>query len=108
MYAYNCLFLAVHWSSIGGEGVVIDLPMGFRLVFLLLLTSLPAVFVKEVAGATIVVNGTTVVSETDSNFICATIDWWPHDKCSYNYCPWGLTSAINLVRIFYDMICFLI
>ncbi|CAN1839785.1 Heparanase-like protein 1 [Linum perenne] len=50
--------------------------------------------------ATVVVNGAARVAETDDNYVCATLDWWPHDKCDYNHCPWGYTSAVNLVRLF--------
>ncbi|XP_076885876.1 heparanase-like protein 1 [Bidens hawaiensis] len=35
-------------------------------------------------------------SHTDDNYICATIDWWPNDKCNYDHCPWGSASALNL------------
>lgn len=53
---------------------------------------------EDVVHANIVVVGAPTIGEVDSNFICATIDWWPHDKCNYNQCPWGYTSAMNLVR----------
>ncbi|CAI0560178.1 unnamed protein product [Linum tenue] len=46
--------------------------------------------------ATVVVDGTITVAETDENYVCATIDWWPHDKCDYNHCPWEYTSVVNL------------
>ncbi|KAK4744133.1 hypothetical protein SAY87_010445 [Trapa incisa] len=71
-----------------------------RIVHLSLFISLcifPAASLAEgVAYSSIEVNVTEVVAETDDNFICATLDWWPHDKCSYNRCPWGYSSAINL------------
>ncbi|BBN16020.1 hypothetical protein MPTK1_7g02870 [Marchantia polymorpha subsp. ruderalis] len=29
-------------------------------------------------------------TDVDKNFICATLDWWPSEKCSANnVCPWG-------------------
>ncbi|EXC11030.1 Heparanase-like protein 1 [Morus notabilis] len=72
--------------------------MDFRLFLFLFLTSLPAIFaqLQDTADANIVVDGTERAAEVDENFICATMDWWPHDKCNYNQCPWGYTSAINL------------
>lgn len=74
--------------------------MDFCFSLFLLLISLSAILAQEheVVHANIVVDGTTAVAEIDKNFICATIDWWPHDKCNYNQCPWGYSSAINLVR----------
>ncbi|XAR65251.1 Beta-glucuronidase [Bertholletia excelsa] len=30
------------------------------------------------------------------NFICATLDWWPTNKCDYNQCPWGKAGLLNL------------
>lgn len=38
----------------------------------------------------------TPTAETDDNYICATIDWWPKEKCNYDMCPWGSSSALNL------------
>ncbi|GMP33367.1 hypothetical protein CsSME_00006718 [Camellia sinensis var. sinensis] len=70
--------------------------MGFRLSFFLFLASLSAICAQEAEDATIVVNGTKAIANTDTNYICATIDWWPPDKCNYNQCPWGSSSIINL------------
>ncbi|KAF2311239.1 hypothetical protein GH714_021126 [Hevea brasiliensis] len=70
--------------------------MGFCLSFLFFLASIPIIFAQDVKYGTIVVDGTMTVAETDDNFICATLDWWPHDKCDYNQCPWHNSSVINL------------
>ncbi|KAI4328518.1 hypothetical protein L6164_020866 [Bauhinia variegata] len=42
------------------------------------------------------VRGVTPIATTDENFICATLDWWPPEKCDYNQCPWGKSSLLNL------------
>ncbi|ESW29573.1 hypothetical protein PHAVU_002G081000 [Phaseolus vulgaris] len=42
------------------------------------------------------VKGVTHIATTDENFICATIDWWPPNKCDYNQCPWGEAGILNL------------
>ncbi|XP_071937503.1 uncharacterized protein [Coffea arabica] len=42
------------------------------------------------------VKGVTSIAKTDGNFICATLDWWPEDKCDYNQCPWGKAGILNL------------
>ncbi|CAL5441834.1 unnamed protein product [Camellia sinensis] len=70
--------------------------MGFRFSLFLFLASLSAIWAQQVEDAVIVVNGTQAVTNTDPNYICATIDWWPHDKCNYNQCPWGYSSIINM------------
>lgn len=46
------------------------------------------------------VKGVTSIATTDENFICATLDWWPPNKCDYNDCPWGNAGILNLVYIF--------
>lgn len=76
-------------------------PMEFCFSLFLLLTSIPVILAQEqgVAHVNIVIDGTSAIGKVDSNYICATIDWWPHDKCNYNQCPWGYTSAMNLVRL---------
>lgn len=82
--------------------------MGFSLMislFLVLLISLPAILLaKEInfakmLYAKIAVNGSTTIGETDDNYICATIDWFPSDTCRYNYCMLQNSSAITLVSI---------
>ncbi|XP_031123684.1 heparanase-like protein 2 [Ipomoea triloba] len=42
------------------------------------------------------VRGVTTVAETEDNFVCATMDWWPETKCNYNQCPWGKAGLLNL------------
>ncbi|XP_068326528.1 heparanase-like protein 2 [Pyrus communis] len=42
------------------------------------------------------VKGVTSIATTDDNFICATLDWWPADKCDYGQCPWGKAGIFNL------------
>ncbi|GLJ49120.1 hypothetical protein SUGI_1036230 [Cryptomeria japonica] len=52
------------------------------------------------AGASVIasisINGETAIAETDTHFICATLDWWPPDKCDYGTCSWGNASLLNL------------
>ncbi|KAG4128326.1 hypothetical protein ERO13_D09G014500v2, partial [Gossypium hirsutum] len=40
--------------------------------------------------------GATPIAETDDNFVCATLDLWPTEKCNYNQCPWGKAGILNL------------
>lgn len=42
------------------------------------------------------VNGTTSIGFVDEDFICATLDWWPSQKCDYGTCSWGNASLLNL------------
>ncbi|KAJ1389826.1 Glycoside hydrolase, family 79 [Sesbania bispinosa] len=42
------------------------------------------------------VKGVTSIATTDQNFICATLDWWPPNKCDYGQCPWGQAGILNL------------
>ncbi|TYJ16738.1 hypothetical protein E1A91_A09G003600v1 [Gossypium mustelinum] len=44
----------------------------------------------------VVIQGSTPIAETDDNFVCATLDWWPTEKCNYNQCPWGKARLLNL------------
>jgi hypothetical protein len=48
--------------------------------------------------ATVIVKGSSRIAATDDNYVCATIDWWPPEKCNYNQCPWGQASILNLVE----------
>ncbi|KAJ4711440.1 Heparanase-like protein [Melia azedarach] len=44
----------------------------------------------------VTVQGVTSIAKTDDNFVCATLDWWPVNKCDYNQCPWGKAGLLNL------------
>ncbi|KAL0382921.1 UNVERIFIED_CONTAM: Heparanase-like protein 3 [Sesamum calycinum] len=50
---------------------------------------------KTVDG-TVFVDGKRPIAWTDENFICATLDWWPPEKCDYGNCSWGHASLLNL------------
>ena len=71
--------------------------MDIRFSLLFFVVSVSAIWAQDIEHAKIVINANEKVAETDYNFICATIDWWPHDKCDYNHCSWGYSSVINLV-----------
>ncbi|QCD96150.1 heparanase 1 [Vigna unguiculata] len=70
--------------------------MRFHLALFLLLASVQANLSQEIEHGSLLVDGAQIKAETGDNFICATIDWWPHDKCDYNHCPWGYSSVVNL------------
>lgn len=72
--------------------------MGICVALFGILTYLPAFLSQEASETTLIINGTTPIATTDANYVCATIDWWPHDKCNYNNCPWGYSSVINMVK----------
>ncbi|MED6206042.1 hypothetical protein PIB30_023258 [Stylosanthes scabra] len=65
-------------------------------LFLYLVSPLSFVLSQDIEHGSVNVDGAQSIADTDENFICATIDWWPQDKCDYNNCPWGNTSIINL------------
>ncbi|KAI3737943.1 hypothetical protein L2E82_27960 [Cichorium intybus] len=74
------------------------------MLLLLLLTvcfSTKTVVSSSVGGSSVVegnvnVNGTASIGFIDEDFICATLDWWPHEKCDYGTCSWGNASLLNL------------
>lgn len=39
----------------------------------------------------------SLLATTDEAFLCATLDWWPPDKCDYGTCAWGQASVLHLV-----------
>ncbi|GJU55950.1 heparanase-like protein 3 [Tanacetum coccineum] len=50
----------------------------------------------DVVEGSMHVNGTASIGYIDDDFICATLDWWPPEKCDYGTCSWGNASLINL------------
>ncbi|EPS67583.1 hypothetical protein M569_07189, partial [Genlisea aurea] len=44
----------------------------------------------------VVVGGLSPVAVTDEDFVCATLDWWPPEKCDYGTCAWDHASILNL------------
>ncbi|XP_073035826.1 heparanase-like protein 2 [Primulina eburnea] len=70
--------------------------MGFWTSSLILLAFLPPILAQNLEEARLSIDTSTIITETDASYICATIDWWPQDKCNYNRCPWGSSSVINL------------
>ncbi|GJN00769.1 hypothetical protein PR202_ga17976 [Eleusine coracana subsp. coracana] len=46
----------------------------------------------------VAVDGRRAVAATGEDFVCATLDWWPPEKCDYGTCAWGRASLLNLVR----------
>ena len=43
------------------------------------------------------VDAGSVMATTDATFLCATLDWYPQDRCSYGICSWDRASILNLV-----------
>jgi len=83
------------------EAAAIDpVIMRLYLALFLFLASIQVTLSKDIEHGLLLVNGAQAKAETDDNFICATIDWWPHDKCNDGYCSWGDSSIVNLVSIF--------
>ncbi|KAJ7540923.1 hypothetical protein O6H91_10G036300 [Diphasiastrum complanatum] len=50
----------------------------------------------EVQSVSVEVNGLQSIAAVDESFICATLDWWPPQKCDYGSCSWGNASILNL------------
>ncbi|KAH1042213.1 hypothetical protein GLYMA_09G091100v4 [Glycine max] len=44
----------------------------------------------------VAIDGKAVIGTIDEDFVCATLDWWPPEKCDYGRCSWGLASLLNL------------
>ncbi|KAH0664324.1 hypothetical protein KY284_029255 [Solanum tuberosum] len=70
--------------------------MGFASFLLIFLVLCPAFLAQIVEDTEFLIDGTVKIAETDDNYVCATLDWWPKEKCNYNECPWGSASLINL------------
>ncbi|KAG4930101.1 hypothetical protein JHK86_047062 [Glycine max] len=50
----------------------------------------------EVLEGIVLVHGKTAIGRIDDDSICATLDWWPSQKCDYGKCSWGHASLLNL------------
>ncbi|KAF4349806.1 hypothetical protein G4B88_004446 [Cannabis sativa] len=95
-----------------GSQIFEFLKMG--LCFWVCFFSLSLVFVGSelVAGdgnieGTVSIDGKVIIGRIDDDFICATMDWWPPEKCDYGTCSWGHASLLNLDlsnKIFFNAI----
>lgn len=56
---------------------------------------------NTIIQGTVFVDGSASIASTDDDFICATMDWWPPEKCDYGTCSWGTASLLNLVSLDY-------
>ncbi|KAK4362276.1 hypothetical protein RND71_017517 [Anisodus tanguticus] len=70
--------------------------MGFRTSLLIFLALCPAFSAQTIKDIELMIDASEKIAWTDANYICATIDWWPKEKCNYKQCPWGSASIINL------------
>ncbi|KAG0470287.1 hypothetical protein HPP92_016987 [Vanilla planifolia] len=71
-------------------------PCLMALLFVLCASSTPTNETAKLTQGRLVVHGNAAIASTDENFICATIDWWPSEKCDYGSCSWGEASILNL------------
>jgi hypothetical protein len=58
---------------------------------------LAALLQRGAAAAVAAVDGRRTIAGTGENFVCATLDWWPSDKCDYGTCLWVRAGLLNLV-----------
>ncbi|KAL3497330.1 hypothetical protein ACH5RR_040062 [Cinchona calisaya] len=65
-------------------------------LFLTFQDSKRVVFSQNITRSILYINGSASIATTDENFICATLDWWPPEKCDYGTCSWGNSSLLNL------------
>ncbi|KAJ7957716.1 heparanase-like protein 3 [Quillaja saponaria] len=49
-----------------------------------------------VEEGTVFIEGKSAIGNIDDDFVCATLDWWPPEKCDYGRCSWGRASLFNL------------
>lgn len=70
--------------------------MGLPLLIFLFFYSLSGISGQETEDVLVIIKGSAIVAETNDNFVCATLDWWPPEKCNYDDCPWGQSSVLNL------------
>ncbi|KAH0458361.1 hypothetical protein IEQ34_013676 [Dendrobium chrysotoxum] len=70
--------------------------MAGMLYLLAILLTFSTAVAGEVMKGEAVVNGGATIASTDEHFICATLDWWPSERCDYGSCSWGNASILNL------------
>ncbi|KAL8136064.1 heparanase-like protein 3 [Apium graveolens] len=51
---------------------------------------------ESTSEGTVFVDGKNVIGVVDRDYVCATLDWWPPEKCDYGTCSWGKASLLNL------------
>ncbi|XP_076953978.1 heparanase-like protein 3 [Bidens hawaiensis] len=51
---------------------------------------------SDVENGWVSIDGESGIAEIDSEFVCATMDWWPPDKCDYGTCSWAQASLLNV------------
>ncbi|XP_057968840.1 heparanase-like protein 3 [Malania oleifera] len=51
---------------------------------------------SQIVGGRVFIDGKVAIGRTDENFVCATMDWWPADKCDYGTCSWDHASLLNV------------
>ncbi|ONK75774.1 uncharacterized protein A4U43_C03F20410 [Asparagus officinalis] len=70
--------------------------MFFQTILFLVLYWLPGISSEGHLDVAIVINGSGTIASNNDDFVCATLDWWPSEKCNYNQCPWGGASVLNM------------
>lgn len=66
-------------------------------IWVLLITCICIFMDSKVQNGNVFIDGERGIAETDTDFICATMDWWPPEKCDYGSCSWGYASLLNVV-----------
>ena len=56
-----------------------------------------------IVEGTVFIDWKSPIGTIDDDFICATLDWWPPEKCDYGTCSWGLAGLLNLVCFFFPV-----
>lgn len=60
---------------------------------------------KKAAGdggqLTVEVETGSILATTDAAYVCATLDWYPSDRCSYGSCSWAQAGILTLVSKLY-------
>ncbi|RRT84312.1 hypothetical protein B296_00012718 [Ensete ventricosum] len=79
------------------------MPLSLSFPVPLLLLLLFSGLCPTLSAIVVSIKSVTTIAKTDDNFVCATMDWWPPDKCNYGICPWGNSSILNLDQVSYKV-----